>query len=51
MISSFHDFEVASTVVRNRSDKMKLIHAIYEDGKVVTQDVLAEMGATRKDTA
>ena len=51
MIASFKDFEVASTVARNRSRRVRLIHAVYEGGKVVTQDVLAELGVTRENSA
>ena len=47
MIAAFSDFEIASAVARNRSSKMRLIHAIYESGKVLERDVLAEVGATR----
>jgi len=51
MIASFHDFEIASAVVRNRPDRMRLIHAVYEDGKVVGQDILAEFGTRREKTS
>ncbi|HEY6968909.1 MAG TPA: hypothetical protein VJA94_06885 [Candidatus Angelobacter sp.] len=47
MIAAFSDFEIASAVARNRSSKMRLVHAIYENGKVLERDVLAEVGATR----
>ena len=47
MIAAFHDFDVASAVARNRSSEMRLIHAVYQNGKLVSQDVLAELGATR----
>ena len=47
MLASFHDFELASAMARNRSSRMRLIHAVYENGKMVEQDVLAELGATR----
>jgi len=47
MIASFNDFEIASALARNRSSKMRLIHKVYENGKIVEQDVLAEVGATR----
>ena len=47
MIAAFSDFEIASVVARNRSSKMRLVHAIYENGKVLERDVLAEVGATR----
>ena len=47
MIGAFSDFELASAVARNRSSKMRLVHAVYENGKVLEKDVLAELGATR----
>lgn len=50
MIASFSDSELASAVVRTRSNRMRLIHAIYEEGKLVSQDVLAEVGATRENS-
>lgn len=49
MLASFLDFEVASAVARNRSSKMKLMLATYEDNTVVTKDVIAELGATRTE--
>ena len=48
MLASFQDFEIASAVARNRFSEMRLIHAVYQDGKLVSQDVLAELGATRR---
>lgn len=47
MVGAFNDFELASTVSRNRSEKMRLIHAVYENGKVVKQDTLVELGTVR----
>ena len=49
MLASFLDFEVASAVARNRSSKMKLILATYEDSTVVAKDVIAELGVTRTE--
>ncbi len=48
MIASFLDLEVASAVARNRSSRMRLVKAIYEDGKLIEQDVIAEVGSTRE---
>jgi len=48
MVSAFSDFELASAVARNYSSRMRLIHATYEGNKIVGQDVLVEMGATRE---
>ena len=47
MLAFFPDFEVASALARNRSSRMRLIHSIYQDGVVVEQKVLAELGVTR----
>ena len=49
LVASFSDFEVASALARNRSTRMRLVHAVYEDGKRVEEDVLAEVGVTRKE--
>jgi len=49
MLASFHDFELASAMARTRSNKMRLVHAVYENGKMIEQDVLAELGATRSE--
>ncbi|MBZ5522540.1 MAG: hypothetical protein LAP21_09910 [Acidobacteriia bacterium] len=47
MLAFFPDFDVASAVARNRSSRMRLVHAIYQDGVIVDQQVLAELGTTR----
>jgi hypothetical protein len=49
MLASFQDFDVASAVARNRSSKMKLMLATYEDSTVISKDVIAELGATRTE--
>lgn len=46
--SWFRDFEVASAVAGGRSRRVRLIHAVYEDGKRVKQEVIAEVGSTRE---
>jgi hypothetical protein len=50
MVAAFDDFEVASAVARNRSSRMRLIHASYEDSRRVAEDVIAELGTTRQHT-
>jgi hypothetical protein len=47
MLAFFQDFEVASAVARNRSSNMRLIHAVYQDGAMIEQQILAELGTTR----
>ena len=49
LVAWFMDAEVASAVFRNRSYRQRLVHAVYEDGKMVQQDVIAEVGGTRED--
>ena len=36
MIGVFNDFYVAAAMARNRSSRMRLIHATYEDGKRIS---------------
>ena len=48
MMAAFADFDIASATARSRSSQMRLIHATYEDDKVVAHDVLMELGTTRK---
>ena len=48
MVGSFADHDVASAVARNYTYRMKLVHAVYEDGKRVREDLLAELGTTRQ---
>lgn len=48
-IASFIDFEVASAVFRNRTYRQRMLHVVYEGKTVVKQEVIAEVGATRKE--
>jgi hypothetical protein len=50
MIGAFNDFYVAAAMARNRSSRMRLIHATYEDNRRVAEDILAELGNTRTGT-
>jgi hypothetical protein len=45
----FADFAVASAVFANRTYRQRLIHATYENGTLVRQEVLAEVGRTREE--
>ena len=46
--AAFSDFEIASALARNYSTRMRLIHTVYDEGKVVERDVLMELGARRE---
>ena len=48
-VVSSRDFDLASTVARNYRYKVRVILAGYEDGKPVRQDILAEVGSTRRE--
>jgi hypothetical protein len=48
MAASFADIELAKAVAANYTSNMRLIHCTYEDNRRVEQDVLADLGATRK---
>ena len=48
LIATFRHFEAASAVFRNRTYRQKLLLAVYENGQLVRQDVLAEVGRTRE---
>ena len=48
LTSAFRDFDVASAVARSRASGVRLMHVVYEDGKVVEKQVIAEIGATRE---
>jgi hypothetical protein len=49
LVAAFADFEVASAVFRNRTYRQRLLHVVYEDGKKVSEEVLAEVGRTREE--
>ncbi len=48
-LASFADFDVANAVARARPHRVRLLHVVYEEGKAVAQEVLAEIGATREE--
>lgn len=47
LLGAFADLEVAKTMARNRDTAMRLIRAVYDDGKQIEKDVIADLGATR----
>ncbi|HTK94166.1 MAG TPA: hypothetical protein VL382_00895 [Terriglobales bacterium] len=48
LVMWFHEFDVASAVMRTRTYRTRLIHAVYDGGQRIKEDVLAELGATRE---
>ena len=48
MVAAFADMDVAAAVARNYTYRMRLLHAVFEDGKRVEEQVLAELGTTRQ---
>jgi hypothetical protein len=49
LVAQFNEFDVASAVFRNRTYRQKLVHAVYEDGNRVSEDIMAELGRTREE--
>ncbi len=47
LVGAFREFDLANAVARNRQTRMRLIHAVYVDGKLKTQDIIADLGSTR----
>jgi hypothetical protein len=45
--SSFVDLDVATAAAQSRGTRVRLIHAAYEDSKLIGQQVIAEIGAVR----
>ena len=48
-VAAFHDFDVASAVAARRGRGVRLVRAVYEDGKLAEQQVIAELGSTREN--
>jgi hypothetical protein len=48
MTSSWREFDVATAVARSKNAPMRLVHSVYDDARRVSEDVLAELGATRE---
>jgi hypothetical protein len=48
LVAAFHDFDVASAVAKGRENNVRLIRAVYVDGKVAEQHVLLDRGKTRQ---
>jgi len=47
LVAWFHDFDVARAVAGQRRGRVRLVQAVFDDGKV-TRDTLAEIGSVRE---
>ncbi len=47
MLAYFQDLDVASAMAKPRSNPIQLKRTKYDEGKLVEEEVLAEMGAMR----
>jgi hypothetical protein len=47
LLGAFSDLELAKTMARNRSSRMRLVRTVYDDTKQIELDVIADLGATR----
>jgi arginine/ornithine N-succinyltransferase beta subunit len=50
-LASFLDFEIAKAMAGKRSSRVRLLLVTYEGNKKVGEEVLAEIGAVRRDEA
>jgi len=48
-LAYFQDLDVASAMAQPRSNPIQLKRVKYDEGKLVEEEVLAEMGAVRAD--
>lgn len=48
-VASFREFDLASTVLRNYKYRMRLVRVSYEGDAPVLNEVLVEVGATRRE--
>jgi hypothetical protein len=49
LVAWFSSFPIASAVFAIRTYRQRLIHTTYENGQLVAQEVLAEVGRTREE--
>ncbi len=38
---------MANVVARNRAARVRLVRAVYEDGALISRDIIAEVDSTR----
>jgi hypothetical protein len=48
-VSSFPEFDVAYSIAKNRKHRVRLLKVTYENGAVLEQEVIAEVGTTRSE--
>jgi hypothetical protein len=48
LVGAFLDHEVAAAVAKNYTYRLRIVHAVFEDGTRVKEEVLAELGSTRE---
>jgi hypothetical protein len=47
LVAAFQDLDLATEVARNRRSNVRLVRAVYEDGKRTSEEVLLDLGSTR----
>ena len=48
LVGAFREFDIASVLAHRRSYRVRLMHVVYENDKPIQQDVLTEIGETRR---
>jgi hypothetical protein len=49
MVGVFPDVELPAILARERNTRARLIEVLYDDSKLLAQEVIAEIGTTRKE--
>jgi hypothetical protein len=47
LVSSFLEFDIAYSIAKNRKSRVRLLKVTYENGAMIEQEVIAEVGSTR----
>ncbi len=46
-VASFLDFDTAYAIAKNRTTRVRLLKVTYENGAVVEQEIISDVGQTR----
>ncbi|MGE5112608.1 MAG: hypothetical protein ACM3JB_17215 [Acidobacteriaceae bacterium] len=47
LVAAFQDLDLATEVARNRRSNVRMVRAVYEDGKRTSEEILLDLGSTR----
>jgi hypothetical protein len=47
LVAAFPDLDLATEIARNRRSNVRMVRAVYEDGKRTSEEILLDLGSTR----